>query len=170
MDIKESDKIAAFDTLYTNNHIQMMKIILPLLDKSMRLKMAVYIKFLEFQHTLKLAGNPSFAYGLSSAEQETVDFSALCDELLPYCDEAERARISQFKNISSMIAQYKEISSMMSMFKDMFPDSGSAEGGSESGAASSPFGDMAFSPEMLLNFLSPDQQQLFSMFQNKEDE
>ena len=53
MEKNEHDKIIAFDTLYTNNHIQMMKIVMPYFDEPMRGKLAVYIKYLEFQHTLE---------------------------------------------------------------------------------------------------------------------
>ena len=35
MEKNEHDKIIAFDTLYTNNHIQMMKIVMPYFDEPM---------------------------------------------------------------------------------------------------------------------------------------
>lgn len=34
MEKNEHDKIIAFDTLYTNNHIQMMKIVMPYFDQT----------------------------------------------------------------------------------------------------------------------------------------
>ena len=36
MENQEQDRISAFDSLYTTNHIQMMKIMLPYFDAAMR--------------------------------------------------------------------------------------------------------------------------------------
>ena len=52
METNEHDNIIAFDTLYTNNHIQMLKIVMPYFDAQAQGQLAVYIKYLEFRHTL----------------------------------------------------------------------------------------------------------------------
>lgn len=176
MDSKQPDKIAAFDTLYTNNRIQMLKILFPIVDKKMRHTLAIYIKYLEFQYTISLSQNTPFTFSLCSEQEETpIDFCELCDELSPFCSDKEQAMLAQFKNIQNVLKQYKELESVMSMMKELFPD---GAGTGEDGI----FGDlgglgdlggfasgMPFSPDMLLNFLSPEQKELFSMFQNKED-
>ena len=41
MEMKEHNKIAAFDTLFSTNHTQMLKIILPHLDYRMQKSMAI---------------------------------------------------------------------------------------------------------------------------------
>ena len=51
METNEHDNIIAFDTLYTNNHIQMLKIVMPYFDARVQGQLAVYIKYLEFRHT-----------------------------------------------------------------------------------------------------------------------
>ena len=51
------DKILAFDSIYTNNHIQMYKLLLPYFEPEMQKKMAIYIKFMEFQYTLSYFKN-----------------------------------------------------------------------------------------------------------------
>lgn len=52
MDKNKSDKVLAFDTLYTSNHIQMLKIFLPYLDSNLQKYLAIYIKYSELQYTL----------------------------------------------------------------------------------------------------------------------
>ena len=46
------DKIQAFDTLFTNNHIQVYKILLPYFEPPMQKQLAVFIKYMEFRYTL----------------------------------------------------------------------------------------------------------------------
>ena len=55
------DKILAFDSIYTNNHIQMYKLLLPYFEPEMQKKMAIYIKFMEFQYTLSYFKNHPYA-------------------------------------------------------------------------------------------------------------
>ena len=43
-DREQPDKIQAFDALFTTNHIQMYKILLPYLEASLQKQLAVYIK------------------------------------------------------------------------------------------------------------------------------
>lgn len=164
MDKKQHDKIAAFDTLYTTNHIQMLKIIIPVVNKEFRHKLAVYIKYMEFQYTFSLAASSPHSFNIcTESENSSFDFCSLCDELYPFCTEKEQGILNNLKNVQNMFKQYKEMESMMSMMKEIFPDSDDFgnTGGDHSGNM--------FSPDMLMQLLSPEQQELFSMFSNKED-
>ena len=84
MEKNEHDKIIAFDTLYTNNHIQMMKIVMPYFDEPMRGKLAVYIKYLEFQHTLERYRSNSYELTGCSFNKKDFDIKKICSELLPF--------------------------------------------------------------------------------------
>lgn len=164
MDTKQSDKITAFDTLYTTNHIQMLKILLPVMGKELRHKLAVYIKYMEFQYTLSLASSYPHSFQLcAESEKASLDFGCLCDELHPFCNEKEQAMLNKLKNMQNMMQQYRELEELMSMMKEMFPEA--AGNGNPSEASGGGF----FSPDMLMNLLSPEQRELFSMFQNKEE-
>lgn len=123
MDTKQTDKIAAFDTLYTNNHIQMLKILLPVISKKQRHKLAVYIKYLELQYAMSLADSPSLAFNIcAESENTSVSFHELLDELFPFCNEKEQQMLCRLKNVLDTVKQYKEIESTMSMMKDFFPE------------------------------------------------
>ena len=49
MDSNEYNKVIAFDTLFTTNHIQMLKVMLPYMDNKAQKSLAVYIKFMELR-------------------------------------------------------------------------------------------------------------------------
>lgn len=165
MDTKQSDKIAAFDTLYTTNHIQMLKILIPVVSKNLRHKLAIYIKYMELQYTLSLAKSHSHTFSLCAESENTpVDFFALCDELLPFCTEKEQSMLKNLKNIQGTLKQVKEMEAAMSMMKELFP-----EGMNFTGEAGPSNAGNGFSMDMLFNLLTPEQKELFSMFQNKED-
>ena len=52
MEKQEQDSIQAFDTLYTTNQIQILKILLPYCAPDIQRNLAVMIRFLELQYTI----------------------------------------------------------------------------------------------------------------------
>lgn len=52
MEQKDTSQISAFDTLFSNNHIQMLKVLLPYMDNQFQKYLAIYIKFQELQVAL----------------------------------------------------------------------------------------------------------------------
>lgn len=156
MEKNAHDEITAFDTLYTTNHIQMLKIVLPYFDHSIRKKLTVYIKYLELQYTLSyFKEHPNELCGCSYDKKE-FNISQLCTDVLPFCTSEEKQRIEQIAGLFHTIEMYKEMSQMMEVMKSFAPDT----------AAGMPFD---FSPEMFSNLasggfsdISPDMLSLFS--------
>ena len=158
MERNEHDKIIAFDTLFTTNHIQMLKIVMPYLDLAVQKKMAVYIKYQELQYTLSyynfhtgdLRGcsiNP-----MTSDNKEDFNISKLCSELLPYCTAEEKQKVEQLAGMFRSIEMYREMSQTFEMMKDLMPGMNDTTGSND--------GMM----DMLLNMLSPEQKSMFDMF------
>lgn len=144
MELKEHDKIIAFDTLFTNNRIQMLKIIMPYFDASMQKNFAVYIKFMELQYTIAFfQSNPVLPFPHDSE----FEFDRMFKDMIPYCSPTDRSRMEQYTNMFSMMKNYKDMMETVSMMKDMFPE---GEGG--------------FNPEMLSGILGNDAAQMFDMF------
>ena len=54
MEKNDKDYLQTFDALYTTNQIQIMKILLPYCSPDSRRGLAVMIKFMEFDYTLRL--------------------------------------------------------------------------------------------------------------------
>lgn len=160
MEKKEHDKITAFDNLFTTNHIQMLKIVMPYLDISMRKKLAVYIKYLELQYTLsfysshsvELCGCSISSINSNSMEKEDFNITKICAEILPYCTAEEKQKVEQLSGMFHSIEMYREMSQTFEMMKDFMPGSGGGEDGMM---------------DMLMNMLSPDQKSMFDMFGGK---
>lgn len=178
MEKNEHDKITAFDTLYTNNHIQMLKIVMPYFDEQMRRKLAVYIKYLELRHTLDCYHSHSYELSGCSFEKEEFNINKICSELIPFCTGEEKRKLEQIADIFRTIETYKEISRTMEIMKDFAPDlftEGAGNIFSAGTAAKRPEGEDGDSAnnndtqsngimEMLMGMLSPEQKAMFEMF------
>ena len=128
MEEQNSKTITAFDSLFTTNRIQMLKILLPRLAPEQQSGFAIYIKLLELQYTLSLLHRPE-AY-LPNSKHLSADFFSgdnsdtieLLDELLPYSSQADRSRIDGMKNMLQNMGKIKEMMEMAEMMKEMFPE------------------------------------------------
>ena len=118
MDDKRIDKAAAFDTLFTNNRIQILKTLAYYIDPHLLKGLAVYIKFLELQYTLALfRKHPETAlhrFPLSSDGSSLA--GELCSDLMPLCDETQKASLQQITQMLDNIHNFQE---MMDMAKSM---------------------------------------------------
>ena len=129
MEDKGTDLITAFDSLFTTNKIQMLKVLLTRFPTSQQGSFAIYIKFLELQYTLQFLhlrpqpripfSKPLSADLFSGDSSDTIE---LLDELLPFSGPEERTRIENMKNMLQNIAKMKEMMEMMEMMKEMFPE------------------------------------------------
>lgn len=71
-----NDAVLLFDTLYTTNHIQMLKVLLPYIEAEQRNKIALLIKFQELQYTLHYTKNHTISL-LASEEKKTINQTLL---------------------------------------------------------------------------------------------
>lgn len=167
MDEKGKETISAFDTLLTTNHIQMLKVFLSYLPPEQQISLAVYIKFSELQYTMQLMrqspGRPIYrghrtVLSLNSLmdgsllHRDREGVIELLDELLPYSDFRERARIQEFKNMLSSMGQIREMMDMMDMMKEMFPE-GMGSGDDSNGMGNMFAGMSGMDPEMFAQFM-----------------
>lgn len=138
-DIRQ-DSVTTFDACFTNNHIRMLKVLLPFLEPSMQRGIAIYIKFMELQYTFSYFRRPSRSRAFSqnsSFQKKDFDFNTVCNELFPYCTEQEKRHFSQMRDTFQTMNNMKDMMEMMETMKEMFPE------GMGSG------GDGGFNPEML---------------------
>jgi len=131
----EIDPVTAFDTLYTSNQLQMLKIVLPYMKQNMQRFIAIYIKLNE----LLLAFH--FSSGTYPFKKET-DFTGMLKYLSPYLSDADKDMMNQFSSMQENMEQFKQMSAMMQMMNEM--------GGSPEDA--------------LQGFLSEEQMAMFKMF------
>lgn len=130
-DIKQ-DSVIAFDTLFTNNHIRMLKILLPFLDNSMQKNIAIYIKYQELQYVFQYFNPANRKSQLSACfhkESANFDINTICDEILPYCNDQEKKQLNQIKNFMQTIKNFQDMMEMMETMKELFPEGMNGEGG-----------------------------------------
>lgn len=113
------DKIQAFDALFTNNQIQICKILLHYLEPSMQKSLAIYIKFMELQYTLTYFNKFPHAY-MPAADSE--DTNLICNEILPFCSGSQKKQVEQFSNMFTNMKNMREMMETVNMMKEMFPE------------------------------------------------
>ena len=130
MEEQNSKTITAFDSLFTTNRIQMLKILLPRLAPEHQNGFAVYIKLLELQYTLSFLRRHPGMRLMGGGKQLSADFFQgdnsdtfeLLDEMLPFSGPQERARIENIKNIIANLKKMQEMMEMIQMFQELFPE------------------------------------------------
>jgi len=117
-----TDKILAFDTLFTTNHIQIMKILLNYVEPSQQKTMAVYIKFMELQYTISFFRKHPHSALPHSSKETSFNASKLLEEIIPLCSPSEQEKFHQIKNMMGTYENMQEMMETMQMMKDLFPE------------------------------------------------
>lgn len=122
MDDNRIDKAAAFDTLFTTNRIQILKILAYYLDPHLLKGLAVYIKLLELQYTLALfQRHPETILRISPLSDEKLP-GELCADLMPLCDESQKASLRQITQMLDHMNNFQEMMEMVQMMQELFPE------------------------------------------------
>lgn len=160
-----TDKVLAFDTIFTTNHIKMLKILVSFLPPSLQKMLAVYIKFLELQLVLTYFDTHSSPFRNHAKHIGEIDLNALCNEIIPYCSHDERKKIDQFRQMHQMMDSFQQISQTMEMMKELFPDGiPGFDFGQGGGSTSAQSGSMPFGPDILSSlFGAGNNSQMFDM-------
>lgn len=170
----EAPNVTAFDTLYTTNRLQKLKILLPCLEYPLQKYLAVYIKYSELQYTLTCGGSASLqscAYPASamSACAGMPDLSELCRQLRLYSTPEEIRQLEQLQSTLQTIQTYQEMQETLQSMQELFPDMNmdlSNPGGLSGG---SPGGEMSL-PDLLLGMLTPEQRSMYEAFMQPQEQ
>ena len=124
MDDNRIDKAAAFDTLFTNNRIQILKTLAYYIDPHLLKGLAVYIKFQELQYTLALfRKHPETAlHSISLPSNGSSLAGELCSDLMPLCDEAQKASLQQVTQMLDNIHNFQEMMDVAKSMQELFPE------------------------------------------------
>ena len=159
MENKDKDGVLVFDTLFTTNSIQILKILLPCIPPRMQSFLAVYIKYLELQYTLQyFKSHPMFSGGRQT--ENTPDLKTLYSEIKGYLSPEGRAQFEQLSNLLQTMQTVQEMKSMFDMM-NAFSDTGQTGNSSDDAALHASLPDPM---ELLKGMLSPEQQAMFDMF------
>lgn len=155
-------KIIAFDTLFTTNHIQMLKILLTYADPTRQKALAVYIKLLELQYTLSFFRMHPASLLPKFPHEYEFDASKLMDEILPLCNRTEQEHINRMRNMYSNMGNIQEMIQMMQMMRELFPEGMGDDTGNGSDFLSALTGMMGTSG--MPDVSDIDLSQIFEMF------
>lgn len=163
MEQENSDNILAFDTLFTTNHMQILKSLIPYMESGFQKKMAVYIKLSELQYTISYFHNHRAELSGCSMDKKEFDLPSIYRMIKGYCTNAEQKQIEQIISMMNTMETMKNVQEMMAFMKEMEGFTGSGGTSAASGA------DNAFSMfDMLKGMLSPEQAELFEMMQKQD--
>lgn len=118
------DNIQAFDALFTTNHIQMLKLLLPCLPPETRRSLAVFIKAAELRYTLEFLNSHPFAVlgnSRDGAEQPS-DPARILQSLLPFCTPAEKEKLQNMQNLFQNMENMQEIMWAVEALQEIMPE------------------------------------------------
>ncbi len=162
--MEPGDTILTFDTLYTTNEIQILKLALPLLSPSLRPYAALLIKGKELQYCIDRLPKTKIEH--ASLELSYLD--VFLDNALPYCNEKQGQLIRQLKQLKHSIDMFEKMKGMMSFFGE--------DGVSDISSLFQAFGQSESEPsgnnpeDILHSVMSGEQAELFEQFKKKFEE
>lgn len=122
METNSNEKIYAFDSLYTTNHIQMLKILLPCFNPPLQKNLALFIKFLEFRYTISFLHAHPYAIKGCGFDKSPVDWHFLKDDLLPFLTPQEAEQLKHLQKSIDMMKQFSSIQKNMEALKEILPE------------------------------------------------
>ncbi len=154
------DNILAFDTLFTTNHTQILKSLLPYMEADFQKKMAVYIKFFELQYTMSfLRGRLAKTRILADTGRE-FDLPSIYHMIKGYCSNSQKRQFEQMMQMLNTMEMMKNMQEMMEFMQESGAFSGMGAGPEDGGQPES--GNFS-AADMLKGMLTPEQADLFEM-------
>lgn len=156
----ENDYTLVFDHFYTNNHIQILKSLLPFFDTGFSSYLPVLIKYLELQHTLELVkkGIQPVEPCLKAASKQAPDLEEIYKTIKKYLAPNEEKSLQQIIDMMHTMENIKEMQKMMEFFQSMNGDDNDS---------SNPFPDLSNLESMMGgNFNMGDMMQFFNNMNN----
>ena len=166
---EEAASVTAFDTIYTTNELQKLKILLPCLEPALQRHLAVYIKYGELLYTMQYVRHHAGQLGGCSLPADgRPDLHSLCSQLSLYSTPEEARQLEQLQDMVRTWENMQETAQAMSVLRELFPDpdasplgDGAASFGAENASSAQ---TEPFSADMLLAMLTPKQRAMYEMF------
>lgn len=140
----DNDYVLVFDHFYTNNHIQIMKTLLPYIDSAAMPMLPVMIKYMELQYTMKLVRKNTRpeAPVLSACSKDSPDIETIYQSIRKYLAPEEEKSFQQIIQLMHTMDNVRQMQKMMEMLQTIsgdgenanaFPDMSALEGMFDSG-------------------------------------
>ena len=112
------DKLTPFDKLTSSSELQMMKLFIPYTEPRSRQMLAVYIKFMELQNTLRYFSSCATNLHSQDLHHKTTTPLQIFEEISPYLPNNMFEQFEQLKTMMDMMEmmQGQDMSDMFQMF------------------------------------------------------
>ena len=128
--MEDNDYVLAFDHFYTNNHIQILKSMLPFINSPTSTNLPILIKYLELKHTLALCNTNSNPLGnvISACSKSDYDNNTnenlenIYNAIHKYLSPDEEKSFSQILSAFRTMKNVREMQEMMELIKTVSPD------------------------------------------------
>ncbi|MBR5577861.1 MAG: hypothetical protein IKW28_02580 [Lachnospiraceae bacterium] len=142
--------ILAFDTIYTTNHMKILKTLYPYVDDKFKNLLAVYIKYQEFTLSIHFM-NPLSSHPTLNAQEKQFkkETSQLLSSLSVYCNEEEKKILSKIQEFFQLMENLIHAKEYLPMLQGLLSGGGEPE---------------TNLMELLGSFLSEEQKEIFSQF------
>ena len=121
MEKQGPDSIQAFDTLYTTNQIQILKLLLPFCPPQTQRSLAVLIRLLELNYTIGFVRSHPEAF---HAPPDPLSFTDLCAKVRGFCPPDLQAMLDQLISFQNAMQMYEQIKPLLELFAEQGADSG----------------------------------------------
>ena len=117
MECQGTDKVKLFDSLYTTDHLQILKILLFVLSPDYMSQFAVFIKWQELLCALNSTDSKKH-FG----QENPSDMASLFEEICHYCSPDEQVKINEIKAFISNLDNIRQMMEMMEVMQEMMPE------------------------------------------------
>lgn len=156
MEEKSGCPMTPFDEITTPADIRTLKLMIPYIPFPARRYLGIFIKFQELQSTIHFFRNPDSRICHAHSTGPPPSLWDILEEITPFLRPEEAETVNNLKNILNMMEMVQMMQSMQSTDN---PDSNSH-------SSDNPFSDMSSPLNMLMGMLSPEQKNMFDMYQS----
>ncbi len=159
-----TNAILAFDTLYTTNHMKILKLLLPYLDAKHQKNLAIYIKWQELTFTLQFFKQYSVSlYNFNEQGKKQFNLQELLPLITPYCSTPEKNLLSHFSQLQNMMSMMDSLQEYLPFIQQFMSSMTNEHETNQNTETNNNIMDM------LKNMMSEEQQAMFSMFMNNTE-
>lgn len=162
-----------FEQRFSTRTLRMLKIVTPFLPQNIQPGLAAMIRMQELTHVLSSLRTQAPVANVSASEQSAAvtpvhslsdllqpdTLNRILNRLSPLLSPHERSELAKIQKLMQMLETYKQLEPLMSMFSEMAnanrEESSSGTGDTAQNSTASDFSS-GFSPDMLMEMLSPD--------------
>lgn len=134
-----NDYVNIFDNIYTNNHIQILKALMPFMSTSSSYFLPVFIKYLELQYTLHLIESNSNSYqkneiriaqsNYSENNNTANNIQEIYNAINKYLAPGEAKSMSKIINTLNSIKNFQEMQQIMELINSEGQNDAKSEAG-----------------------------------------